>query len=339
MRQNERERRNLKGSLNIAVIGAGYWGKKVVAEYLQLVRRNPNISLSIVCDSQHENLRYCSEILNIPQRSLTADYKQVLSSDDVDAVHICTPNETHYGICKEALSAEKHVLLEKPMTLHAKHASELVSIAESRHMILQVGHIFRFNNALKMMQNLIAQDYLGELYYLKLQWTTLTPSPINRDIVFDLGPHPVDIPNYLMKKWPIKVDCRAKAYRRKSLNELAYITLEFDGELMAHIEMSWLQPGKVRQVTIIGSERSAKVDCLNQSTRIYENGDGNTFKLEATRNNTILDEISHFAQSIVGNENSNNSALVGAKTVVILESLKKSLEEERTVKVNLRGWK
>jgi len=325
----------LKDSVNVAVIGAGYWGKKVIREYLQLARSDPKANLLMVCDLKDENLKCCSEMFHIPKKKFTIDYKEALDSNDVDAVHICTPNETHHLICKEALGADKHVLLEKPMASHAKHAWELVGIAESRSLILQVGHIFRFNNALKMMRDLIAQDYFGDLYYLKLQWTTLMPSPMNRDIIFDLGPHPVDIVNYLLKTWPTKVSCRARAYRRKLLEELAYITMEFDGKLMAHIELSWLQPGKVRQATIIGSERSANVDCLNQSIGIYENGDGDRFNLPVTRNNTILDETSHFVESITGNKNSNNLGSVGAKNVAILESLKRSLEEERTVKINL----
>lgn len=325
---------NLKDSVNIAVIGVGYWGKKVLSEYLQLVRSDPKINLSMVCDVQEQKVMYCNEAINITEEKLTMDYKQVLSSNKVDAVHICTPNETHYQICKEALSAGKHVLIEKPMALHSKHAWELVGIAESRSLILQVGHIFRFNNALKMMRDLINQDYLGDLYYLKLQWTTHIPSPLNRDIIFDLGAHPVDILNYLLKKWPIKVDCKARSFRRKLLDEIAYITMDFNGKLLAHIEMSWLQPGKVRQVTIIGSERTAVVDCINQSIKICENGDGDKLNLEVARNNTILDEISHFGESVLVNENSNNLGSVGAKNVTILESLKRSNEEERTIKID-----
>ena len=325
----------MKDSVNIAVIGAGYWGKKVIKEYLQLARSDPKVNLLMVCDVKDENLRCCNEAFDIPEEKLTVDYGQALSSNDVDAVHVCTPNETHYRICKEALSANKHVLLEKPMALHAKNAWELVGLAKSRDLILQVGHIFRFNNALKMMRDLISHNYFGDLYYLKLQWTTLMPSPLNRDIIFDLGPHPIDILNYLLKKWPTKVSCKAMAYRRKLLEELAYITMEFDHKLMAHIELSWLQPGKVRQATIVGSERSASVDCVNQSIGIYENGDGDTFSLPVARNNTILDEVSHFAGSIVEHTSSNNLGSVGAKTVAILEGLKRSLKEEETVKIDL----
>lgn len=323
----------MKDSVKVAVIGAGYWGMKVIREYLELARSDPKVDLLMVCDLQDEKLGYCNEVFDIAEKMLTRDYREALVSKDVDAVHICTPNETHYQICKEALSADKHVLLEKPMALNSKHAWELVGTAKSRGLILQVGHIFRFNNALRMMRDLIAQNYLGDLYYLKLQWTTLMASPLNRDIIFDLGPHPVDILSYLLKKWPTKVSCRARAYRRKLLEELAYITMEYDDKLMAHIELSWLQPGKVRQANIIGSERSAAVDCLNQSIGIYENGEVDKFNLDVVRNNTILDEVNHFVESILGGKNSNNQGSVGARNVAVLESLKKSLEEEKTVPI------
>ncbi len=327
----------MKDQVNIAVLGVGYWGKKLLSEYIPLAKSDPKVNLLMVCDVQEQNLMYCNETLNIPQEKLTMDYKKVLSSNKVDAVHICTPNETHFQICKEALNSNKHVLLEKPMALTSKHAWELVDFAKSKSLILQVGHIFRFNNALKTMQNLLSLNYLGDLYYLKLQWTTLMLSPLNRNIIFDLGAHPVDILNYLLKKWPIKVNCKARSYRGNLLDDLAYITMEFDEKLLAHIEMSWLQPGKVRQATIVGSERTAVVDCIDQTIKIYENGEGYKLNVEVARNNTILDEISHFGKSIRVHKNSNNRGSVGAKNVAILESLKKSNEEERTIKIDMRN--
>lgn len=326
----------LKGSVNVAVIGAGYWGSRVTKEYLQLAGINPKVNLLMVCDMKDENLQSCKEAFGLPEKKLVDDYKSVLDSELVNAVHICTPNETHYQICKEALNAGKNVLLEKPMALRAKSAWEVVGIAENRGLILQVGHIFRFNNALKMIKDLMVQNYLGELYYLKLQWTTLCPSPLGRDIIFDLGPHPVDILNYLLNKWPVTVTCKAKAYRRKTLEELAYATMEFDEKLIAHMELSWLEPGKTRQLTVIGSERSAIVDCLNQAIQVYENGDRDGYGLKVVKNNTILDEVNHFAESILSGKNSRNPGIVGAGNVAILESLKRSLRTNRTVKGDLQ---
>lgn len=325
----------MKETINFAVIGAGYWGKKVAAEYLQLGKAHPDIQLSMVCDLDPGNLLYCNEKLGVPKKNLFEDYREALSSKNVDAVHICTPNDTHHSICRQALTAGKHALLEKPMALTAKQAWELVGTADHKHLILQVGHIFRFNNALRAVRDLIAQNYLGDLYYLKLEWTTLSPSPLNRDIIFDLGPHPVDILNFLLNKWPARVTCKAEAYRREFLEELAYFTLEFDRKLMAHVELSWLQPGKKREIIIVGSERAATVDCISQSVNIYENEDGDTFPLPLTCNNTIFDELAHFAESIVTKKNGRNSGSIGARNVGILESLKRSLERKRTVNVSM----
>jgi predicted dehydrogenase len=185
------------------------------------------------------------------------------------------------------------------------------------------------------VRDLIAKEWFGDLYYLKLQWTTLSPSPLNRDIIFDLGPHPVDIVNYLLRKWPVKVTCKANAYRRELLEELAYFTLEFERNLMAHVELSWLQPGKVRRLDVIGCERSATVDCLSQSVGIYENGNGDKFNLDVAKNNTILDEVTHFAESIATGKNGRNAGVVGAENVAVLECLRRSLKENRTVAVDL----
>jgi predicted dehydrogenase len=327
----------LNDTFNVAVIGAGYWGKKVISEYLHLAKADNKVDLSMVCDVKDENLGYCREKFDVSKEKLKLSHREVFNSRSVDAVHICTPNETHHEICKQALLAGKHVLLEKPMAMCAKHAWELVGLAEHKGLILQVGHIFRFSNALKTVRDLVTQDYFGTLYYLKLQWTTLMSSPLGRDIIFDLGPHPVDILNYVLKRWPSKVTCKARAYRRKLLEELAYFTLEFDTDLIAHVELSWLQPGKVRRLDVIGSERSAMIDCLDQSIQIHENGDGDAFSLDVVRNNTILDEVDHFAQSVMSGENSSNPGDIGATNTAVLEALKRSLEEGKTMRTNMRG--
>jgi UDP-N-acetylglucosamine 3-dehydrogenase len=324
----------VKDTFNVAVIGAGYWGKKVLQEYVYLSKNDPKFGLPIVCDFEDETLKYCFEKLGIPKHNLIRDYREALKSEKVDAVHICTPNDTHHTICKAALAAGKHALVEKPMAISAKQAWEIVGVAEHNHLILQVGHIFRFNNALKTVRDLIAQNYMGELYYLKLEWTTLSPSPMKRDIIFDLGPHPVDILNFLLNKWPSRVTCKAEAYRREKLEELAYFTLEFDKKLMAHVELSWLQPGKKREVIVVGSERAATIDCLSQSVGIYENVDGDSFPLQLTANNTLLDEIAHYAESVAIGKNGRNSGSIGAHNVAVLESLRRSLRSERTVNVN-----
>jgi predicted dehydrogenase len=332
----------LKDPVNVAVIGAGYWGKKVISEYLALAKDDPSTSLLRVCDVQDQNLRDCGEVFQIPKDRLGKSYKELLNSSDIDAVHICTPNETHYQICREALIAGKHVLLEKPMTLNSQQAFELMSLAEKDNLILQVGYIFRFNNALRKVRELIRDGFFGELYYLRLQWTDfLQPTPV-RDIIFDLGPHPVDILNFLLGTWPSKVVCQAGAYTREALPEVAYATVQFDEKIMANVELSWLHPGKKRSVSIMGSERCAVVDCLDQTVEIFENRGKNRFKIDLQKNNTISAELGYFvthvrvaAQHIdKGTEEHLNGGPVGPMNVSVLENLRRSLTEDRTVKAD-----
>ena len=326
--------KSLKGSVNIGVVGAGYWGKKVISEYLALAKEDPNVNLLGVCDVQEQNLRCCSEVFQIPKEQLLNSYKELLDLDNIDAVHICTPNETHYMVCKDALMAGKNVLLEKPMTLSSQRAFELKELAEKEHLGLQVGYIFRFNNALREARKLIGDSFFGDVYYLRLQWTTLMLPTPKRDIIFDLGAHPIDIINFLLGMWPHKVFCKARAYTRETLPETAYAITELDTRIMANIELSWLQPGKERRVDVVGSKRSATIDCLNQSVEIFENHDKHGFKIDVERNNTILTELKYFVEHLSENGDSINSGEVGPMNVLVLENLKTSMIEDRNVKID-----
>jgi UDP-N-acetylglucosamine 3-dehydrogenase len=312
----------LAKTVNLAVLGAGYWGRKVVEEYLNLARVDSSFNIAHVCDPKEANLKNCADSLHLDSDKLCTDYEAVLKSPDVDAVHICTPNETHYQIGLQALYKGKNVLMEKPLALSQKDGWNLCAAAEARHLCLQVGHIYRFSNALKKLRALIDDGYFGKLYYLKLQWTTWMPSPLGRDIIFDLGPHPIDILNFLLGKWPVKVSCVGKSYRRPSLEEVAYFYLDFGENLMSLVELSWLHPGKTRELTVMGSQRAATVDCMRQRIHVLEN-------------NTIFDEIHHFVTSIRDESNHKNPGPVGAKLVSVLENLQTSLREERPVKVGI----
>ncbi len=320
-------------NVNLAVIGAGYWGRKVISEYLQLCKEDTAFNLIGVCDLKEENLSYCKDILHVNDEKLSSDYEAVLKSPAIDAVHICTPNETHYEFGLQSLTAGKNVLLEKPMALSSEDAWQLCSVAETRHLCLQVGHIYRFNNAIRKIRELIAEKYFGNLYYLKLQWTTWMNSPLGRDIIFDLGPHPIDILHFLLQDWPFKVNCTAASYRRPSLEEVAYFDMHFSRKVLAHVELSWLQPGKIRELNIIGSKKAARVDCLNQKIRVFENTSDNGSIVDVPNNNTIFEEVHHFVNSIRDETNHKNPGPVGAGNVAVLSSLRKSLEEGKLVKV------
>ena len=323
--------------MNVAILGVGYWGKKIVSEYAQLAKRNSCVGLHSVCDLLEENLKFCAGNYRVPY--MTKYHKEVIACPEIDAIHICTPNETHYEICREALEAGKHVLVEKPMTLNSGEAYKLVDLARAKNLVLSVGHIFRFNKALEKVRSLVKSGFFGDLFWLRLQWTTLMPPIEGRDIITDLAPHPFDILNFLLDAWPLKITCKAKAYRREKLEETAHIIAEFKNNVMANIELSWLSPGKTREVSVMGSKRFAKIDCLTQEVKAFENG--HFYNILVERNNTIEEELEHFIGCIqnnnaLNNEYSNqNSGLLGANVVRLLEVARRSVEEERTERVEL----
>jgi UDP-N-acetylglucosamine 3-dehydrogenase len=320
--------------INLAVIGAGYWGRKVIGEYLALEQKDPDFSLVKVCDLLYDNLIYCKEMLKVDKEKLSNQVQDVIDSPEINAVHICTPNETHFTLGSKALFSGKNVLLEKPMSLTTKDAWGLCTLAESKQLTLQVGHIYRFNNALKKMRELMVQNYLGDIFYLKMQWTTLMPSQLNRDIIFDLGPHPVDIMNYLLGEWPQRVSCSARGYRKGAIEEMAYLTMDFPQNILAQVELSWLQPGKVRELNIIGSKRSATIDCVGQTIIVHEDNDHRQ-PIEVSVNNTIFDETQHFITSIRDENNHKNPGSVGASNIAVLESLKESKAKGKFIQVGL----
>lgn len=320
------------GKINVAVIGAGYWGKKIMGEYSRLSKVDPDINLLAVCDLSQSNLEYCKG--NFGVQLVSDDYRKILASPDINAVNVCTPNETHFEICREAIEQGKHVLVEKPMTSSFSEAFELMKLTRDKDIVLAVGHIFRFDNSLKETKRLIREGFLGEIYYLKLQWTTWIDPIAGRDIITDLAPHPFDILNFLLDDWPARITCKAKTYRRDRLEEVAHITAEFNNATIAYIELSWIFPGKAREVTVVGSERIAKVDCVTQQVTIFERD--RSYSLHIERSNTIELELRHFKESIDNNDLKNNfrirnSGLLGAHVVRLIEASKTSLVEGRTV--------
>lgn len=325
--------------LKIGVIGAGYWGKKILEEYAELASGNEEVSVESVCDLNDENLRYSRRLFDVAH--LCHDYRELLSAPEIDAVNICTPNETHYQICTDALNADKHVLLEKPMTLRASEAHELIGLAKKKGLNLSVGHIFRFNNALRKARHLIQKGYFGDLFYLDLEWSTLMDVS-GRDIITDLAPHPFDILNFLTDLWPTRVTCRAKSYRSGNREEVAFIICELDDKAAAHMHLSWLMPGKTRKVRICGSQKAADIDCLSQEMSV-SNGK-KTRGLKVERNNTIRSELIHFLKCVRNSDagrlySNHTSGIVGARVIEILEATQMSLDQDKTVPIRRFGAK
>lgn len=310
--------------IEVAVLGVGYWGKKIVDEYSNI----PGVKVKAVSDQMDKNLEFVRDRYGV--ENLYHDYREVLEDGDVTAVNICLPNSLHYQACKDALESGKHVLVEKPITLSSKDGKELVELASEKNLTLSVGHIYRFNNALLEIRRLMGQNFFGRPFNMNFTWMNLEPAFPDRDVIVDLAPHFFDMVNFIFDAWPVRITCTGKPYRRKEMEELAYITCEMPSGVLANATLSWLAPRKVRQIEIIGENRSALIDAVAQDVTIYESG--YTYKLGIERNNTIRTELTNFLQSIGDpSTETRNSGTVGVRTVEMIERSMESLREGRTV--------
>ena len=315
--------------IKVGVIGAGRWGQKHIDEYSKM----KDVDLAWVSDLSEDSLKICKDQYNV--KNVSNDYNDVLSSD-VEAVSICTSNETHYKVCKDAILAGKNVLVEKPLTLEPVEAYELVDLAEKANKILAVGHLYRYNNAINKVKKLIDKGFFGELYYLRMQWTIqwlieLYPDK-QLDIIVDMMPHMYDIMNYLTGLWPTKITCFAKKFMKKDLEDTAYVYCEFPNNIMTHTEISWTLPEKVRQVDVIGRKACAKIQAITQDVTVFEkSNEGKQLKIK--ENNTLGDELKHFLNAVKNKSTVSNDGFTGAKTVELIEKTIESLKKEKTINI------
>ncbi|SRR5579885_143790 len=275
--------------MKVGVIGVGYWGKKHVDEYFQL---GHDVAVSDLSD---ENLQFCK--LNYNAKPVK-DYHDILNDNEIKTISICTPNSTHHKIALESLNAGKNILLEKPLATNLKDADEIVKLANEKNLVLIVGHIFRFNNAIKKIKELIHNKNLGRIYTVNISWTNLEPIFPDRDILFDLGVHPIDILDNIFERMPKDIICTGEGFRQKNV-EFAIINYHlvdsFGGkDVFVNIELSWLNPIRNRKMIIVGSEKTALVDCVLQKIQLINNHSGVLEDVIITPNNTIRDELNFF---------------------------------------------
>lgn len=350
--------------LSIAVIGAGYWGTKLCREYLEIEKLVGDVSLKYVVDVSPAALEAIAKELGRCHAEFINHYERALHDKELDAVHIAVPNELHYTVAKRALESGKHVLLEKPIATSSRQAFKLAQLADAKGLVLQVGHIFRFNNAVRTLRDATREGRIGKLFYADLEWTTHTPPPKGRNVVFDLAPHPIDILNYILDEWPISADAIGRSFLRRTQGqeEMASINLEFPDGFLAHIYLSYIHHGtRARRIVIVGERGTIVADVLNQDVRLMtENGEReiplvsansagsveanqNRANIESSRvasrarregrvgaNNTIRDMELHFIERVRNRGPSLNNALIGAETVAVLEMITKAVRRRKS---------
>jgi predicted dehydrogenase len=235
--------------LGIGVIGCGHWGPNHVRVFSQL--RDSRV---VACaDLDAKRLEVIRE--QHPQVQVFPDYHEMLKLAEVDAVVVAAPTRVHYGVVKAALQANKHVLCEKPLCTDAREATELVELARARQRVLMTGHVFLFNSGIVKLKELVSNGDSGRIYYLRALRTNL--GPVRRDVnsVFDLATHDIAIFNWVLNSRPESVSAVGGQFLQAGVEDVAFISLRYPNHVLGHIQVSWLDPKKLREIVVVGDKK------------------------------------------------------------------------------------
>lgn len=241
---------------NIAVIGAGYWGKNLVRVFRELG------VLKAVCDINKTNLNLFHE--NYPEIKVTDSKKEILEDKDIKAVAIATPATTHYELVKDALIAGKDVFVEKPLTLNIEKGNELVGLAKKHSKILMVGHILHYHPAMIKLKEIISNGELGKIQYIYSNRLNIGKFRTEENILWSFAPHDVSAIIMLLNEEPNKVSTFGGDYLNLGIYDTTLTCLEFKNGVKGHIFVSWLHPYKEQKLVVVGSKAMAVFDDLSE---------------------------------------------------------------------------
>ncbi len=254
--------------LAVGVIGCGHWGPNHIRVFEELDR-----SRVVACADLNPS-QLARVQARFPNVRTTADYRVLLADEGIDAVVIATPTATHAAIAREALEAGKHVLVEKPLCTTSVEAQDLALFAGAVGRILMVGHVFLFNGGIIKLRELIAAGQLGRIHYLDAVRTNLGPVRGDVNALYDLGTHDLSIFNYLLGATPTAVSAQGSCISQKAIEDVCFATVQYSDGTLAHLHVSWLNPRKVRTLTVVGSLKMAHWDDVDpqDTLRIYDKG-------------------------------------------------------------------
>jgi len=251
--------------IGVAVIGCGYWGPNLIRNFQAL----DDCRLKLVCDKSADRLAHMKRLYPGVETSTDAD---AALADGIDAVVIATPVFLHHELGRQALAAGKHTFIEKPMAATSAQCDELVALAEEKSLTLMTGHTFLFSSPVRKIKEIIDSGDLGAIRYISSRRLNLGLFQQDINVVWDLAPHDLSIIMYLMGQPPVAVNCQGNANVTPGIEDVANLTLQFEGAGFAMVHNSWLDPKKVREMTIVGTHRMIVYDDLEplHKIRIYD---------------------------------------------------------------------
>ena len=254
--------------VKIAQIGVGYWGPNL----LRNLSSNYDSKVKTVVDTSKERQEFVQK--TYPGIHVTDELDSIINDPDIDAVVIATPVASHYDLTIQALNNGKHVLVEKPMATKTDQVREISQLARKKKLVAMVGHTFLFNSAVRYVKSVIESGELGDIRYIYSQRLNLGRIRNDVDALWNLAPHDISIIQYwLNEPEPIKINKIGMDYVQKGIDDIAFMNIAYPNNIMAHIHVSWLDPHKIRKMTVVGSKKMVVYDDISENkVMIYDKG-------------------------------------------------------------------
>jgi len=322
----------------VGVIGCGYWGPQLIRNFAAM----SDARLVGVADKMPDRLNYVrSQYAGV---RTYADYEAMLETD-VEAVVVATPIHTHFSVARDAIRAGKHVLVEKPLCTSVAEALELVRLANDNGTIVMAGHTFLYNQAVDELRRILCDPQFGRVLYVDTARLNLGRFAPESNVLWDLAPHDVSILSYILGRKPVGVSALGRAHVRTNVHDVAYVQIEYDGGISAQIHVSWLDPAKVRRITVVGDKQMVVYNdvSLGEKIRIYDTGVSTTptdtfgeFQLSYRYGPITIPyigmaeplhaECQHFLSCVRSGERPLSDGMEGLAVVAVLEAACRSVE-------------
>jgi predicted dehydrogenase len=330
----------MKKQIKVGVVGCGYWGPNLIRNFRSL----PDCSLKLMCDISEARLKHLRSLY--PEVQGATDFKHVLNGAGLDAVVIATAVRFHYAMAKASLLAGKHTFIEKPMAASSEECEELIEIARKKGLVLMIGHTFLYSPAVRKIKEIVDKGDIGEIRYICARRLNLGLFQKDINVAWDLAPHDISIIQYIMGEQPVSINCQGSAHVTPGIEDVTTMWLSFDKQRTAIIQSSWLDPRKVREMTIVGSRRMIVYDDVAQQEKLrifdvrverpphydtfaefhYAYHYGDVYAPYLKQEEPLKTECQHFLDCINNGTTPLTSGQKGLELVRILEASSKSLK-------------
>ncbi len=323
--------------MRVGQAGLGYWGKNLARNFDELT------DLAWLCDASEE--RRAEFAGRYPRARLTGDYGEMLADDDLDAVVVATPVPTHYLLAKQALEAGKHVFVEKPPAMRGTEMADLVALAGERGLTLMPGHLLLYHPGVLKLKRLVDDGDLGEVLCVYGNRQNLGKIRKDENALWSLGVHDLSVILYLLDEEPSDVWAHGNAFLTPGVEDVVFCYLRFPSGKIAHMHLSWLDPHKMRRMTVVGAEKMAVFDDmeLERKVTIYEKAPeqpaetygewrtrtGDIYSPKIPNDEPLRLECQQFLRLVTGEGDRRKPALDGLAVVRALEQLQASLDEAK----------